>query len=469
MAESKPQKGSSNSGSRRRFLKTAAAAVTAPYFVPASVFGDRAPSNRITMGCIGVGNQGLPILQRFMQQPDCQIVAVCDVTRGSHGYKEEDHFRGREPAQQEVDKYYAEARSSGTYKGCLAFSDFRELLARPDIDAVTIVTPDHWHSIMTILAAQAGKDIYCEKPLSLTIGDGRAMVDAVAKYDRILQTGTHERSNATVRKACELVRSGKIGEVQRIITHVGTNNKVGPGPGWQPMPVPEGFDYDMWLGPAPAVPYHQDRCLYRFRFNYDYSGGQVTNFGAHSNDMAQWGLGMDESGPVEVEYIDAKYLPEGSLFNTATHTKFRCRYANGVELICQTDKPSVRCRFEGTEGVVQVENKGRNFLTEPAELAGLEIAPDDALLAISDNHQRNFLDCVKSRQQPVSTAEAGHRSCTVCHLGNIAIKLKASLEWDPQREQFANNEDANALIHRPMRDPWRIPELTEPRTAALSG
>ena len=456
------------SKSRRRFLKTAAATIAVPYFVPASVFGQNAPSNRIAMGCIGVGNQGLPILERFMKQPDCQIVAVCDVNRGSFGYKEEDHFRGREPAKKRVEKYYAE-KSGQSYDGCDAYNDFRDLIARDDIDAVTIVTPDHWHSIMTILAAEAGKDIYCEKPMSLTIGDGRAMVEAVKKHGRILQTGTHERSNANVRKACELVRSGRIGQVERIITHVGTNNKVGPGPGWEPMPIPDGFDYDFWLGPAPDVPYHQDRCLYRFRFNYDYSGGQVTNFGAHSNDMAQWGLGMDESGPVEVEYIDAKYLPEGSLFTTATHTKFRCRYANGVELICQTDKPSVRCRFEGTEGAVQVDNKGNNFITEPGELANTEIKPEDALLTVSDNHQRNFLDSIKSRTQPVSNPEAGHRSCTVCHLGNIAIKLKTRLDWDPKQERFTNSDEANALLHRPIRKGWDLASLRGTRTAAATG
>lgn len=453
---------------RRTFLKSAAALAAAPYFVPASVFGQNAPSNRITMGCIGTGNQGLPILERFMKQDDCQILAVCDVNRGSFGYKEEDHFRGREPAQKAVQQYYADKTGTGSFTGCDAYEDYRELLARDDIDAVTIVSPDHWHAVMTIMAAKAGKDIYCEKPLSLTIGEGRAMVDAVKKYDRVLQTGTHERSNPTVRKACELVRSGRIGEVKRIITHVGTNNKVGPGPGWNPMPVPDGFAYDMWLGPAPMAPYHKDRCLYRFRFNYDYSGGQITNFGVHSNDMAQWGLGMDDSGPVEIEYISAKYLPEGSLFNTATHTKFRCVYANGVELICQTDKPSVRCRFEGSEGVVQVENKGQNFITEPEKLATTEIPPDEALLPVSDNHQRNFLDCVKSRSKPVSDVETGHRSTSVCHLGNIAIKMQTRLEWDPQAEQFTNNEEANAYLHRSLRAPWSIPELEAVRTAAMS-
>ena len=281
------------SQSRREFIKSSAlaAAATAPYFVPASVLGAAAPSNRVTLGCIGVGNQGYPVMKRFLENGQCQILAVCDVNRGSTGYKDDKHFYGREPAKQEVESHYAKSRESGSYKGCQAYNDFRDILSRDDIDAVVIAAPDHWHSIMTVQAAEAGKDIYCEKPLGLTIGDQQAMVKAVRKNGRILQTGSHERSNLNVRRLVEIVQSGAIGKVKRVVANVGRNNKIGPGPGWQPMPVPDGFDYQMWLGPAPEAPYHKDRCLYRFRFNYDYAGGQVTNFGAHSLDMAQWALG----------------------------------------------------------------------------------------------------------------------------------------------------------------------------------
>ncbi len=442
--------------SRRQFLRTATSVIAAPYIVPASVFGQNAPSNRITVGCIGIGNQGAAILQRFLKQPDCQVVAVCDVNRGSGGYKDEDQFLGREPGQNMVEKHYAKQSNTGTFKGCAASGDFRELLDRDDIDAVTIVSPDHWHAIMSIMAAEKGKDIYCEKPLALTIGQGRAIADAVEKYNVVFQTGSHERSNPNVRLACELVLNGSIGEVKRVITHVGTNNKVGPGPGWQPMPVPDGFDYDMWLGPAPMAPYHQDRCLYRFRFNYDYAGGQVANFGAHSNDMAQWGLGMDDSGPIEVECLEREFLPAGSLFNTATRTKFRCLYENGVELICQTDSPSVQCLFEGTEGTVQVQNKGQNLVTTPDNLAAGKLSDKEIKLHHGEDHQRNFLDCVKSRQQPAAPVEVGHRSATVCHLGNIAVRLNTKLQWDPVSERCIGNEEANAMLYREMRDPWAI-------------
>ncbi|HMO85195.1 MAG TPA: Gfo/Idh/MocA family oxidoreductase [Lacipirellulaceae bacterium] len=441
---------------RRSFLRSAsalAAAGVAPYLAPASVFGANAPSNRITLGCIGVGNQGTPVMKRFLAHPSCQVLAVCDVNRGSFGYRGERDFYGREPAQQTVNEFYGEQKRTETFRGCDAYRDFRELLARDDIQAVMIATPDHWHESMVLLAADAGKDIYCEKPLSLTIGQGRRMVNAVQKRGRILQTGSHERSNPIVRQACELVRNGYIGEVNSITTHVGEHNMVGPGPGWQPMPVPDGFDYAMWLGPAPRAPYHKDRCLYRFRFNYDYSGGQVTNFGAHSLDMAQWGLNKDDSGPVHIEYVDAKYLPEGSLFNAATHTTFRCYYDNGVELTCKTATPPVRIEFVGTDGKIAVDHGGANFRTEPASLADVKLR-EDQLLSTSDDHQLDFLNSIKSRNPPAATAEIGHRSSTVCHLGNIAIKLKASLQWDPRSERFMDNDAANELIERPARDEW---------------
>ena len=289
--------------------------------LPGSVRGALGTSNRITVGCIGTGNQGYDVMRHFLKMDDAQVVAVCDLNRGSYGYRDEQQFRGREPAQKAVETHYAAKTESKRYQGCRAYHDFRDVLARKDIDAVTVVVPDHWHAIMTIAAAAAGKDIYCEKPLSLTIREGQAMIKAVRRHGRILQTGSHERSNPVTRHACELVRNGRIGQLQKVTTFVGYNNKVGPGPGWQPMPVPDGFDYATWLGPRPPAAYHRDRCLYRFRFNYDYSGGQITNFGAHSNDMAQWAMGSDRTGPTKIEFLSATFLPQGSLFNTATETR----------------------------------------------------------------------------------------------------------------------------------------------------
>ena len=320
---------------------------------------------------------------------------------------------------------------------------------------------------MVVKASQAGKDMYCEKPLSLTVRQGQKMVEAVRKHKRILQTGSHYRSSPANRLACELVRNGRIGQVQRIITQVAEQNAVDPGPGWQPMPVPEGFDYEMWLGPAPQVPYHKDRCLYRFRFNLDYSGGQTTNFGAHSNDIAQWGLGADDTGPVEFEDAGSEWPAPGGLFNTATKVSFRARYANGVELVCATTKSGFGTRFEGSEGWVEYGYKG--VTTSPESLATSPIKPDEIRLPVSNperkedasrnyipDHVRNFIDSVKSRQDPVNPVEAGHRTATLCHVANIAMRLKRKLNWDPEREQFVNDEEANKLLDRPVRNPWQL-------------
>jgi predicted dehydrogenase len=408
------------------------------------------------MACIGVGNQGFPNLKRFLQHDDCQVLAVCDVNRGSNGYKDSKHFYGREPAKKEVEQHYAKSRDSGTYKGCEAYNDFREVMARDDIDTVIITTPDHWHSEMTVRAAESGKDIYCEKPLGLTIEDQQAMIKAVRKHNRILQTGSHERSNPNVRRMVELVQSGAIGEVKRVVCNIGRHNMISPGPGWKEMPVPDGFDYGMWLGPAPDAPYHKDRCLYRFRFHSDYAGGQITNFGAHSLDMAQWALGMDGSGPIEVRHVYAEHLPKGSLFNAPTFVQFNCTYANGVQLECRTAEPSVRCMFEGTEGVLRIDNQGRNFTSVPNSLIKSRYGSDvPEVYPSNDDHQRNFLDCVKSRDEPAAPVEVGHRSATVCHLGNIALHLKQTLKWNPDTEEFVDSDEANALINRPTRKSWQ--------------
>ncbi|HNQ90230.1 MAG TPA: Gfo/Idh/MocA family oxidoreductase [Verrucomicrobiota bacterium] len=462
--------GTRGSFPRRTFLKRAATLSTiagAPWLVPSSVLGANAPGNRITVGFIGCGNQSTIDLPAFLGHDDCQVLAVCDVNTASFGYKTPDQFLGRKPAQERVNAFYASHKASGSYKGCDACNDFREVLARTDIDAVAIVVPDHWHAPMVAMAARAGKDVYCEKPLSLTVSDGQAMVKAVRQHRRILQTGSHYRSSPDYRRACQLVRNGRIGQVKRILTQVAEINAVDPGPGWQPMPVPDGFDYELWLGPAPWAPYHKDRCLYRFRFNLDYSGGQVTNFGAHSNDAAQWALDMDGSGPVEFEDLGSEWPPAGGLYNTATKTAFRARYANGVELVCQTAKPGFGIRFEGSDGWVEYGYQG--LKTHPESLKTSTFGPNDILLPVSNpnrtvdagkyhipDHVRNFLDSVKSRRDPIEPVEVGHRSASVCHLGNIVMRLKRKLRWDPAREQFVDDAEANRMLARPIRLPWRL-------------
>ncbi len=456
--------------SRRGFLGTSAAtagALAAPYFVPASAFGANAPSNRIAVGFIGAGNQSTIDLPAFLGQDDVQVVAVCDVNEASHGYKTPAQFLGRKPAQDRVNAFYAERRAADQYRGCNAYNDFREVLARPDIDAVAVVVPDHWHALMVVKAAEAGKDIYCEKPLSLTVRQGQAMIKAVRQHRRILQTGSHYRSSPANRRGCELVRNGRIGEVKRVITQVAENNAVNPGPAWRPMPVPKGFDYGMWLGPAPEAAYHVDRCLYRFRFILDYSGGQTTNFGCHSNDIAQWGLGMDGAGPVEFEDMGSEWPPVGGLFTTATKVSFRARYANGTELICATARPGFGTRFEGAEGWVEFGYGG--LKTWPESLKTSVIDPDEIHLPVSNpdrsedaaknyipDHVRNFVASVKSRQDPIEPVEIGHSTATLCHVGNITMKLGRKLRWDPAAQRFPDDDEANAMLERPMRAPWTL-------------
>jgi hypothetical protein len=458
---------------RREFLKSAAwasAALAVPQIVPASVFGENAPSNRVNVGFIGCGNQSTIDLPAFLGNEAVQVLAVCDVNTASYGYRTAKQFLGRKPVQESVNRFYAEKNAAGAYQGCDAYGDFREVLARKDVDAVAIVVPDHWHGLMTVMAARAGKDMYCEKPMSLCIEQGKEMVRVVREQKRILQCGSHYRSSPAVRLACELVRNGRIGKLQRITAIIPPNNPEFPGPGvgWQPEPVPEGFDYDMWLGPAPQAPYHHDRCFYRFRFILDYSGGQVTNFGAHAMDIGQLGNGTSHSGPVEIEDLGSEWPPKGSLFTTATRVHFRALYANGVEMVCQTKLPTgFGTRFEGTEGTVEYGYKG--VTTTPASLKSSVIGPHEEHLYVSNPNRkddsskyyipdnvRNFIECVKTRKDPVAAVEIGHRTATLCHLGNIAMRLKRKVKWDPEQEAFVNDAEATALMGRALRAPWHF-------------
>jgi len=451
--------------SRRRFLRKAAS-VTAgsiglPYIVAASALGGSGsvpPSSRITMASIGVGGMGTNDMRAFLGQSDVQVVAVCDVVKANneygHWYKNgwQGAWFGRESARKIVEDYYAQKNQSGKFRGCDAYVDFRNIIDRDDIDAVCVATPDHWHAIPVIMAAKTGKSIYCEKPLSLTVAEGRAMVTAVERYGVVFQTGTQRRSSELFRFVCELIRNGRIGRLQKIATAVGPNNKEAPPGNWKPMPVPQWLDYDMWLGPAPWVPYHKDRCLYTFRFGLDYSGGQTTNLGAHYIDVAQWANGTDRTGPIEFEDLGGEYPADG-LFTTVTKVHFRARYANGVELTCKTD-PDEPMRFEGTEGWIEII--GNKFTCQPESLKTSVIGPNEIHLYKSDDHHANFIDCIKTHRETAAPIEVGHRSTSICNLGNIAMTLKRRLDWDPDAEHFKNDDDANRMLCRAMRSPWHL-------------
>ena len=430
---------------RRQFLK-GSTAVAAGLFVPARVFGSNTPGNRITIGMIGMGRQAYySNLKSFLNASDTQVVAVCDV----------DGWR-LDNAQKAVETHYAKERSAGRFKGCSAYRDFRELLDRADIDAVMISTPDHWHVPMATAAARAGKDICCEKPLTLSVAEGRVLSDTVRRYNRVFRTDSEFRSHACFQKACELVLNGRIGKVHTIRTGVPAGDVAGPP---EPeMPVPEELDYDLWLGPAPYAPYTVNRVQPRHSYDRpgwmrvpDYCEGMVTNWGAHLNDIAQWGNGTDHTGPVEVEGTGE--FPRDGLWNVLLSFEIKYKYASGVRLLYNISQPHVR--FEGTDGWVQADYNDRSLKAEPESILKSPIGPDEIHLPLK-SEKRDFIDAVKTRGQTLADAEVGHRTTSLCQLGHIAIQVGRKLTWDPDAERFTNDETANRLLSRPMRSPWRL-------------
>ncbi|MFH1370916.1 MAG: Gfo/Idh/MocA family oxidoreductase [Planctomycetota bacterium] len=450
---------------RRQFIKhiggVALAGFGIPYIVSSSSLGldgATAPSNRITFGCIGVGPQGTGNMSAFTQMDDVQIVAVCDVDRG-YGANGGGQIYGREPARKRLESHYADQKSSGTYKGCAAFKDFRELLSRGDIDAVTVCTPDHWHGTISVSAAKAGKDIYCEKPLVNTIAEGRAVCDTVSRYERVLQTGSHERSNDSVRFACELVRNGRIGRVHTITVNMPNSDshhlKILRTNQPQPaMPVPEGLDYDMWLGPAPRAAYTEKRSHFWWRFILDYGGGEMTDRGAHIIDLAQFINDSDKTGPVEISGTGA-IAPGGGVFDAFMEYDFECKYANGVRLVGKSKGPR-GLKIEGSDGWIFINIHGGRLEAGPEALLNEQTGPGEIQMGRSRSHHQNFIDSVRSRQQPFASAETGHRTATICHLLNIAMLTGRKLKWDPAKEVITGDEQANRMLSRPMRSPWHL-------------
>lgn len=452
------------SPSRRHFLRrsaqVAAAGFAFPTVVPGSslgLSGAIAPSNRIALGVIGTGNQGFNDIRSFLKDDRVQIVAVCDVNRESNGYWG-GKVGGREPARRLVEEHYAKDKPSGSYRGCDALADFREVLGRADIDAVEVCTPDHWHAIPVVEACRARKDIYCQKPLALTIAEGRAMSYAVGKSGVVFQTGSQQRSDPNFRRACELVRNGRIGKLEAVRVGLpgGRSDYAKTGDRKGPEPVPAGFDYDRWLGPAPEAPYAPARCHVNFRWIYDYSGGQVTDWGGHHPDCAQWGMGTEMTGPVEIRNAKGTF-PQDPLWNTATEYSFEAVYEGGVTMVI-SNKGRMGVTFVGSEGTVYA-NRGE-YETDPGSLKDTVIGPDEVHLYRSDDHFRNFIDCVVSRGPTAAPVEVAHRSITICHLGNIAMRLgRERLRWDPRTERIVGDDEANAMLGRPCRDPWKLPEV----------
>ena len=424
---------SSAFSNRRTFLKQAAG-LSAFYIVPRHVLGRgfTAPSDQIAIGFIGLGKQSNGLRGQFLKN-EARVVAACDVDQTK-----------RNAFAEAVNKHYADKGNVGTYAGCDRYDDYRKLLSNKDIDAVVIATPDHWHSPIAIAAAKAGKDIYCEKPLSLTMQEGRDMVNATRQYKRVFQTGSMQRSWKEFRQAVELVRNGYIGEVKTVNVNVG-------GP---PRPfdltaetTPAGLNWDAWLGPNTIErPYNNElapaldaKFWAKWRDIREFGGGGMTDWGAHMFDIAQWGLDMDNAGPTQ---LTPGLEGKGLVY----------RYANGVDMHHISVPGKQFCQFIGTEGEVKVARG--ELTTTPAALKDKVMSDSDRKVYYSDNHYKDFLDAIKSRKNPICDVETGHRTATVCNIGNIAYQLGRPLRWNPGTEQFEGDAEANKLLSRPMRTKW---------------
>lgn len=419
-------------GDRRRFLRAAGGAAGAAILAnsglatTAAAARRVAANDRIGFGLIGCGDLGRNWhLASVLGIHDLEVVAVADVDR--------DHLE------------QAVAMTEGKAKG---YGDFRALLDRKDVDAVMVVTPDHWHALAAIAACEAGKDVYCEKPLSYTVAEGRAMVAAARRFGRVVQTGSQQRSSHDFHWACDLVRNGHIGKVRRVVAC------LGGGPTSDPTPdeaVPARLDWNAWVGPRPLVPYNPQRCHYTFRWFYDYSGGKMTDWGAHHLDIAQWALGAELSGPVAV--AGTAVHPARGGFETAVTFEVRYRYADGVELVA-TSEGENGVTFEGSEGQLFVSRE--RIAADPPEILDRELGSGAVRLYESRDHRRDWIECMRTRALPICDVEIGHRSATVCHLGNIAIRLGRALTWDPAAERFEGDDAANRLLRRPMRAPYAL-------------
>lgn len=440
---------------RRRFLQSAgllAAGAAAPTILPSRLFGAQAPSERVTMAFIGTGRQACTLnLPEFMAVPGVQVVAVCDVDRWRVGQ-----------AKALVEATYAKQAPSGGWKGCATYNDFREVLARPDIDAVMISTPDHWHVPMALMAIAAGKDVSLEKPITRYIGEGRRLVEAVARHKRVFRVDSEFRSLERFHRATELVRNGAIGTLRTI--RVSSPREEFPAEPAVEAPVPEGLDYDLWLGPAPKVPYMQKRTHNPndlkgrpgwFRSTM-YADGMLTNWGAHLVDICQWANGTERTGPVEVQ-ATGKYHDD-PVWNVLETFDARFRYANGVELFYTMDEP--RIRFEGDRGWLQVnyaKSKAHpDFLEASAPGVLTMPIPKDGVRFPLRSERVDFVEAVRSRRQTMEDAEVGQRTISICHLAHIGIKRQGvKLAWDPDKERFPADAEANRHLEAPAgRGSW---------------
>jgi predicted dehydrogenase len=431
-----------SSQTRRRFLRNSAYA-TAFFIVPRHVLGRGflAPSDKKTLAFIGCGKQSSFLCRSFMRQPSVQMVGACDV-----------YADKLQRMQKQINTYYAEKNNQPDYNSCTPHADFREILLDKTIDAVVIATPDHWHAVMTVKACEAGKDVYCEKPLSLTVAEGRAMVEAARRHNRVVQTGSMQRSSPEFRKAVELVRNGYIGKITAVEVMIGPPVKTYD---LGEEATPAALDWQMWLGPnkvyraynkelAPDLEYEK-KIWPNWRNYTDFGGGMMTDWGAHMFDIAQWGLDMDNSGPVSLQ-VPGPGAQGGLVY----------AYANGIAMTHKLRTPdrAPHCKFIGEAGEVHVE-RGK-LITTPENLKDKILTDADKRVYTSEDHYADFLAAMDSRKPPICDVETGHRSATIGNIGNIAYLLGRSQTWDPVKERFAGDMEANKMLGRELNKEWRI-------------
>ena len=462
--------------SRRRFITTAASAIGFPMIIPASALGRTgrpAPSERLTVGLIGYGTIATDWTGNFLRDDRVQVVACADPMKkyGHYGYKGE-KTGGRDAGKERVDEFYSKAEKKPK-KVCATYVDFREMMEKEDLDIVQVSTPDHWHAYMAVYAARKGINIYGQKPLALTVAEGRLMSDEVKKAGITWQTGSQQRSDMKFRLASELVRNNRIGKLKRVRVglpggHTDWNQMASQQ---APAPLPADFDWELWLGPAAEIDYRPALLPLNWRHNFNFSGGMITDFGAHHIDIAHWGMDMENSGPVEMKNISGE-LKLNELYNTATKFHFECRYANGVEMVVADKSEELMPEvvgnpatgknfdhtgilFEGTDGKWIWVNRDKIAASDVNILR--QVAQEgEVKLYVSKDHTANFIDCIYTGQPTVAPVEIAHRTITVSHLANIALRQGVTkFEWDPQAEKSADDK-INALLKREWRKPWAV-------------
>jgi len=438
----RPSREGARRWTRRRFLAASAAAVAVPTIVPASALGAggvASPSDRLGIGVIGNGNRGSHHIKALRARGEVEIRAVCDPQKPK-----------REAARKAVHSFYADRQGRQSFTGCLATPDFREVLARPDIDAVVVASPENWHPLNAALAARAGKDVYCEKALSLTVAEGRALVETIRRHGRILQVGTQQRSGGNFRFACELARNGYLGDLKRVEVGVPGGRTL---PNVPPEPVPPGLDYDLWLGPARWTPYNRLKCSFNWYFILDYCVGWIQSWGVHHVDIALWGAPALGADTLEVE--GTAVFPADGLADTSITWDVTARTPAGLTLSFTDNKKNPQgCRFIGTEGWVHVRRGG--IRADPPSLLQARFRPEDERLYVSRGHHENWIRCMRTRRDPVAPVEAGHAATTLTIVSDIATRLRRKLTWDWEKERFVNDAGADRMLRRSMRSPWAM-------------